>query len=236
MPVIINIETSSDICSTAVSIDGVVEVQYEDNGGMNHSVALGRYIEKCLDFLKRKELKADAVAVSIGPGSYTGLRIGLSMAKGLAFSLGIPLIGVPTLMILAVKVMFRSMDWEGDEILVPMIDARRMEVYCAAYDFALNEVLPAQAKIIDEVSFKELQGKKVYFFGDGAAKTEGVIKLAGAKWIEGIRSHARDMTALAERAWRNSDFLDVAYSTPLYLKEYEAKISENKVLASLKHS
>ena len=124
MAIILNIETSSKICSVALTKDGAVEYQLEDTEGMNHAVRLAPFVEKCLEELKRKDEKLDAVAVSIGPGSYTGLRIGLSLAKGLCFSLGIPLIGVSTLKILAVKAMFRSFDWQGDEVLVPMIDAR----------------------------------------------------------------------------------------------------------------
>lgn len=230
MAVIINIETSSRTCSAAVSIDGMTEVQYEDNGNMNHAVRLAPFIKNCLDFITRRELKADAVAVSIGPGSYTGLRIGLSTAKGLCFSLGTPLIGIPTLELLAVKAMFRGHDWEGDEILVPMIDARRMEVYCAAYDFALNTLMKPAARIIKADSLSSLSGKKLFLLGDGAAKTKDVIKADNVVWLDSLEPHARDMVALAERALRNENFIDAAYSTPLYLKEYQATVGENKVL------
>lgn len=220
---IINIETSGKICSVALTSDGVLELQLDDHEGMQHAVKVAPFAERCMEELKRKELKPDAVAVSIGPGSYTGLRIGLSFAKGLAFSLGIPLIGVDTLKILAVKAMFRSMDWTGEELLVPMIDARRMEVYTAVYDFALNAVVEPRAMILDENSFIELldSGKQLYFMGDGAEKAEKVINHPNAHWIHGLLPQAKDMLALSEKALREKDFLDLAYSTPKYLKEYQ---------------
>ena len=116
MALIINIETSSMTCSVALTKDGVVEFQLEDTEGMNHAVKLAPFVERCMDEVNRKGEKLDAVAVSLGPGSYTGLRIGLSLAKGLAFSLGVPLIGISTLQIMAVKAMFRNLEWQGDEI------------------------------------------------------------------------------------------------------------------------
>ncbi len=158
MATILNIETSSSVCSVALTKDGAVEFELEDTEGMNHAVKLAPFAERCMEELKRKEESLDAVAVSLGPGSYTGLRIGLSFAKGLAFSLNIPLIGISTLQLLAVKAMFRNMAWEGDEILVGMIDARRMEAYVGAYDFALNAIIPERAEILNPDSFKELHG------------------------------------------------------------------------------
>jgi tRNA threonylcarbamoyladenosine biosynthesis protein TsaB len=226
---ILNIETSGKICSVAITKDGVLEFQVDDKDGMQHANKLAPFVDKCMDELHRKGEKPDAVAVSIGPGSYTGLRIGLSLAKGLAFSLGVPLIGVDTLKILAVKAMFGPVNWQGDEILVPMIDARRMEVFTAAYDFALNEVVPAGPLIIDESSFAELLNKgKVYFMGDGAAKAVNVIKHPNARFIEGILPMAKDMLALSEKAFRDEDFLDIAYSVPKYLKEYQTTTPKNK--------
>jgi tRNA threonylcarbamoyladenosine biosynthesis protein TsaB len=226
---ILNIETSGKICSVAITKDGVLEFQVDDKDGMQHANKLAPFVDKCMDELHRKGEKPDAVAVSIGPGSYTGLRIGLSLAKGLAFSLGVPLIGVDTLKILAVKAMFGPVNWQGDEILVPMIDARRMEVFTAAYDFALNELMPAGPLILDENSFAELLNKgKVYFMGDGAAKAVNVIKHPNARFIEGILPMAKDMLALSEKAFREEDFLDIAYSVPKYLKEYQTTTPKNK--------
>lgn len=231
MATILNIETSSKICSVALTRDGGVEYQLEDGDGMNHAVKLAPFVEKCMGELTRKEEKLDAVAVSIGPGSYTGLRIGLSFAKGLCFSLGIPLIGVSTLKILAVKAMFRSLDWNGDEVLVPMVDARRMEVYTCAYDFALNPLSECGPMILDENSFSTLlENRQLYFMGDGSDKLKEVISNPNAHWIEGLNPYARDMIALSEKAFREKDFLDLAYSVPQYLKEYQATVPKNKVL------
>lgn len=219
---ILNIETSGNICSVALTSGGVLELQLDDHQGMQHASKVAPFAQRCLDELKRKELLLDAVAVSIGPGSYTGLRIGLSFAKGLAFSLGLPLIGVDTLKILAVKAMFRSFEWTGDELLVPMIDARRMEVYTAVYDFALNAVMTPQPLILDENSFHELleSGRQLYFMGDGAEKAKDVIKSPNAHWIDGLNPQAKDMMALSEKALRDRDFIDIAYSVPEYLKAY----------------
>lgn len=228
---IINIETSGKICSVALTCDGALEMQVDDHEGMQHANRVAPFADRIMDELGRKELKPDAVAVSIGPGSYTGLRIGLSFAKGLAYGLNIPLIGVDTLKILAVKAMFRNMDWTGEEILVPMIDARRMEVFTAAYDFALNPVIEPCAMILDEDSFKELldAGKKLYFMGDGAEKAKNVIKHPNARWIDGLLPQAKDMLALSEKAFRENDFIDIAYSTPAYLKEYQTTKPKNKL-------
>ena len=224
---ILNIETSGKICSVALCKDGAIEFQREDTEGMQHANRLPIFVDECMEEVHRREMPLDAVAVSLGPGSYTGLRIGLSLAKGLAFSLGIPLIGVDTLKIIAVKAMFRSFDWQGDEILVPMVDARRMEVYTAAYDFALNAVVKPQAMIITPDSFAGLEGRKVFFMGDGAAKTKDMIKLPGAQWIDGLLPMAKDMMALSEKAFREEDFLDLAYSVPNYLKEYQTTVARN---------
>ncbi|MDE5712070.1 MAG: tRNA (adenosine(37)-N6)-threonylcarbamoyltransferase complex dimerization subunit type 1 TsaB, partial [Muribaculaceae bacterium] len=222
MATIINIETSSKTCSVALTKDGVVEFQLEDTEGMNHAIKLAPFVERCMEEIRRKEYTLDAVAVSLGPGSYTGLRIGLSLAKGLCFSLDVPLIGVSTLQILAVKAMFRSMDWEGDEILVPMVDARRMEVFSGAFDFSLREVVPEGPFILDENSFSQLHDKrKVVFFGDGAMKFKDIYTGCNGEWMENLYPHAKDMLALSEKYFRENRFIDIAYSTPNYLKEYQ---------------
>lgn len=216
----------------ALTSDGALELQLDDHEGMRHAVKTAPFAERCLEELKRKEQQLDAVAVSIGPGSYTGLRIGLSFAKGLAFSLGLPLIGVNTLKILAVKAMFRSFDWTGDELLVPMIDARRMEVFTAVYDFALNDVVAPGPMILDENSFKDLldSGRQLYFMGDGAEKAKKVISHPNAHWIDGLLPQAKDMLALSEKALREQDFLDLAYSTPNYLKNYQTTTPKKQLI------
>lgn len=230
MATILNIETSGKICSVALCSDGMVDYQLEDHDGMKHAEVLAPFVEKCMEELRRQDKKLDAVAVSIGPGSYTGLRIGLSLAKGLSFSMDIPLIGVSTLQILAVKAMFRSFDYTGDELLVPMIDARRMEVFTSVYDFALNEVEKPGAKILDETSWRNLLAdKKMVFIGDATEKAKSVINHDNAIWIDGQQPLARDMMALSEKMYREGRFIDRAYSTPEYLKEYQTTVPKKKI-------
>lgn len=221
MAVILNIDTSTAVCSVALTAEGAVMYHLEDMKGRNHAALLSGFIKQCLDFLADKELRLDAVAVGIGPGSYTGLRIGLSEAKGLAFALNIPLIGIPTLLTMAVSVMF-SHDVDESTLFAPMIDARRMEVYTAVYDMALNEVMPPAPLILDEKSYSEFFDRRVLLLGDGSDKAKSVISHPNAEFIDGIVPLAVDMLALSERAFRDGDFLDLAYSTPTYLKDYQA--------------
>lgn len=237
MAVILNIETSGPVCSVALTKDGVVEFQLDNADGMRHAEMLAPFAEQCMEELHRKGESLDAVAVSIGPGSYTGLRIGLSFAKGLAFSMGLPLIGVPTLKILAVKAMFWNMDWTGDEILLPMLDARRMEVYAAAYDFALNAIDGPRPVVVDADSWSDLlESHQVWLMGDGSEKLTEVITSPNAHFLPGLRPYAKDMTALSEKAFREGDFLDLAYSVPEYLKEYKAIVGSNRVLDEARRS
>ncbi len=221
MPVILNIETSATTCSVAVTANGMVLKQVRE-GGRNHASLLSGFIKECLDFLKENSLKPEAVAVSLGPGSYTGLRIGLSQAKGVAYSLGLPLIGVNTLELMAVAVMF-SQDTEPDTLFVPMLDARRMEVYTAVYDTALNPLLPPGAMLLDEGSYSRWLGEsKMLFFGNGSEKFKPLANHANARFVSGIEPLAGDMLALSEQAFAKNDFIDIAYSVPLYLKEIQA--------------
>lgn len=231
MAVILNIETSTRVCSVAVTAEGMVMRHYEDMEGRNHAALLSDYIKGCLDFLADKELKLEAVAVSIGPGSYTGLRIGLSEAKGLCYALDIPLITISTLELMATRVMFSSDAVEADSILVPMIDARRMEVYTAAYDFGLDKLMKPQPLILDANSYADLleTGRPVLFFGDGSDKAREVIKAPNAVFVPGVDPLAVDMLALAERAYARKDFADLAYVTPFYLKDFQATKPRNKV-------
>lgn len=235
MITLLNIETSGETCSVAVSQDGYVEFEKIEREGMNHARVLAPFVEECVGWLKRHDTKPDAVAVSIGPGSYTGLRIGLSMAKGLCIGLDVPLIGVSTLQLMVVQAMFGHTAWEGDELLVPMIDARRMEVYTAAYDFRLDAVVAPQPMILDENSFSELlKEKKLYFIGEGAKKASEVIHSENAHFLTEIRPMAYGMMSLGEKAFKAGNFLDVAYSVPEYLKEFQATVPRNKVLNSVK--
>lgn len=223
MATILNIETSTSTCSAALTSDGFILCHREEMEGRNHATLLSDFIKSCLDHAREHEMRLDAVAVSIGPGSYTGLRIGLSEAKGLAYALGIPLIGIDTLKLLATGTMFR-IDLDPEALLVPMIDARRMEVYTAVYDMGLTTLMSPTPMVLDGDAFKEYldRGKILFFMGDGAEKASTVIKHPDARFVHGITPLATDMMALSEMAYMHRDFLDLAYSTPAYLKEFQA--------------
>lgn len=225
MAVILNIDTSTSVCSTALTAEGMVITHFEDFQGRNHAALLSGYIKGCLDHARSKEIKLDAVAVSMGPGSYTGLRIGLSEAKGLAYALDIPMIGISTLQLMVTHVMFDGEDYGDDPIYVPMIDARRMEVYTAAYDIALAELLAPQPLILDADSYADLlaTGRPVIFFGDGSDKARELLAAhPNVRFVHGVSPLAVDMLALSERAYARRDFIDTAYSVPAYLKDFQA--------------
>lgn len=225
MAVILNIDTSTSVCSTALTAEGMVITHFEDFQGRNHAALLSGYIKGCLDHARSKEMKLDAVAVSMGPGSYTGLRIGLSEAKGLAYALDIPMIGISTLQLMVTHVMFDGEDYGDDPIYIPMIDARRMEVYTAAYDIALAEMLAPQPLILDADSYADLlaTGRPVIFFGDGSDKARELLAAhPNARFVPGVAPLAVDMLALSERAYARRDFIDTAYSVPAYLKDFQA--------------
>lgn len=223
MPTILNIETSTEVCSVALTSEGAILEHFEETQGRNHAVLLSGFIKGCLDHLRRHEMKLDAVAVSLGPGSYTGLRIGLSEAKGLAYALDVPLIGIDTLKLMSVHVMFNMEDLEPDVLFAPMIDARRMEVYTAVYDLPLNTLVPPTPLILEADSYgKWLERGEVLFFGNGSDKARDVIVHPNARFIEGVVPLAVDMLPLSDQAFRNGDFLDLAYSTPTYLKDFQA--------------
>lgn len=227
---ILNIETSTSVCSVALTSNGEVLEHRENYEGQTHATLLSAYIQDMLRYATSREIKLDAIAVSIGPGSYTGLRIGLSEAKGLAFGLDLPLIGINTLKLLSVTTMFANFFDDESTLFVPMIDARRMEVYTAVYDIALKEVMPPQPMVIDEESFSELlESHHLVFCGNGADKVKEVIKHANAEFVKGVKPVALSMMALAEKAVRERDYLDVAYSTPLYLKEFQVTKSKKKL-------
>ena len=233
MAVILNIETSGSVCSAALTAEGTVIAHREDFEGRNHATLLSGFIKHCLDHAADHEIKLDAGAVSMGPGSYTGLRIGLSEAKGLAYALDIPLIGIDTLQLLATRVMFSSDEIDPDTIFIPMIDARRMEVYTAAYNFSLEELLKPQAMILDENSYAAIKatGKPILYFGSGAEKAQTIFADAPqARYVEGVEAVAVDMIALAEMAYARRQFVDTAYSTPAYIKDFQATTPKNKVL------
>ncbi len=232
MATILNIETSTEVCSVALTSEGQVLDHSENYEGQTHATMLSQYVQQALQYARTREVSIDAIAVSIGPGSYTGLRIGLSEAKGLAFGLSVPLIGVNTLQLLTVSAMFNHFIDEDKLLYVPMIDARRMEVYTAAYTPALEALVEPQAMILDEHSFESLldEGYTLVAVGNGSDKAREVLKHDHMRFIAGIKPVALEMMALAEKAFREQQFIDVAYSTPLYLKEFQATKPKNPIL------
>ena len=212
------------MCSVAVSEDGKVIFDKADRTGNNHAEALGSFVDEAMSFAASHAIPLDAVAVSGGPGSYTGLRIGVSMAKGVCYALDIPLISVSTLELMCVPVLLRYDDMEENALLCPMIDARRMEVYASLYDRALKPVRDIQADVVDSDTYRKwLDERPVYFFGNGAAKCIETINHPNAHLIDGIEPLAKWMMPLAEKKMLNNIHEDVAYYVPFYLKDFVAK-------------
>lgn len=223
MSCILHIETSTKVCSVAVSEDGQTVFDKVDRKGPSHAVSLGVFVDEALSFIDNHAIPLDAVAVSCGPGSYTGLRIGVSMAKGVSYGRDVRLIAVPTLRLMCVPLLLYREDLPEDALLVPMIDARRMEVYAAVYDRALNEVRATAADIVDASTYAEyLERGPVWFFGDGAAKCKTCIQHPNACFVDDVVPLAKYMTPLAEQAIARSEYADVAYFEPFYLKEFVA--------------
>ena len=216
MAYILNIETATKNCSVSVAKNGeIVALQELNDGNYSHSEKLHEFIKNvmekaCIDF---KDLKA--VAVSKGPGSYTGLRIGVSAAKGLCFALEIPLIATDTLKALALSIT------NEDGIKVPLLDARRMEVYSAVFSNNNNKIRKVAAEVIDKNSFYNyLKEKKVYFLGDGASKCKEIITHKNAIFIEDKFPSANEMASLSFSKFKKNEIEDVAYFEPFYLKDF----------------
>jgi tRNA threonylcarbamoyladenosine biosynthesis protein TsaB len=181
-------------------------------------------VDEALSFTDNHAIPFDAVAVSCGPGSYTGLRIGVSMAKGVCYGRNLKLIAVPTLELLCVPILLREIP-EENALLCPMLDARRMEVYAGIYDRWLKPIRPIQADIVDGDTYKAyLDEYPVYFFGNGAKKCKEAISHPNAHFIENINPIAKWMQPLAEKRFLNEQFEDVAYFVPFYLKDFVAKL------------
>lgn len=224
MSCILSIETSTNICSVAMSNDGECIFNQENHQGPNHNEILGTFIDEALTFIDVRNIKLDAVAVSSGPGSYTGLRIGASMAKGICYGRDAKLIAVPTLELLAVPVLLDEQVAEDDALLVPMLDARRMEVYAQVLDRALKEVRGIQADVVTADTYREfLDAHEVYFFGNGAAKCMDTIAHSHAHLIKDVMPLAKNMFPLAEKRLAEGRVEDVAYFVPFYLKDFVAK-------------
>ncbi|MFW5549748.1 MAG: tRNA (adenosine(37)-N6)-threonylcarbamoyltransferase complex dimerization subunit type 1 TsaB [Prevotella sp.] len=223
MSSILFIETSTDVCSVAVSHDGAIIFNKEDHTGPHHNERLGSFVDEALSYTDNHALPLDYVAVSCGPGSYTGLRIGVSMAKGICYGPNLKLIAVPTLELLCVPVLLRELVTDDAALLCPMLDARRMEVYAQVFDRALQEKRPIHSDVVDAETYKEFLSHPMYFFGNGAAKCMKAINHPNAHLIEGIEPLAKNMLPLAEKRIAQGKFEDVAYFVPFYLKDFVAK-------------
>jgi len=226
MAIILGIETATSVCSVVLVKDGKLLAIRESVGARDHSAALTTYIAEVFAEAGFAFHQVDAIAVSMGPGSYTGLRIGVSSAKGLCYALDKPLIAIDTLKSLAWQALQRCIQDGKDTkgaLFVPMLDARRMEVYTAVFDSNLQFLEPVNALIVTEDSFNGFDNKEIIYFGDGASKC---ISLFDSKsnyiYLENITLSGLAVCMLAENEFRDNNFADVAYCEPFYLKDFIA--------------
>lgn len=229
MPNILCIDTSTDICSVILgNEEGVLyeRVSYE---GRDHSSKAGVFVDEILKKAEDKGQKLDAVAVCSGPGSYTGLRIGVSLAKGLCFGYDIPLIAIDSLEIMAREV-FAAKQLEEAAILCPMIDARRMEVYVSLWSEKMDLLKSPEAKIIEEGAYADYQDKTFYYFGTGAEKCQELLSSDNFKYIPDIKPMAQALLLPALDAFQKETFEDLAYFEPFYLKQFQTTVSKKNVL------
>ncbi len=223
----INIETSTSVCSLSLTVNGEPLLAYRDDTTHNHAKQLPLFADTLLKEVQSRGLKIDAVALSKGPGSYTGLRIGTAFAKGLCYGLNVPLLAVDTLRLMAQEALSQT----SAEVLCPMIDARRMEVYCCLFTRDMNVLSPVEAKVIDADAFCDiLSNRTLCCFGDGADKCKAVLQHPNISFLDNIVPDAKNMGCLAEEAYQAGRKEDIAYFDPFYLKEYHAIHSVNKVL------
>jgi tRNA threonylcarbamoyladenosine biosynthesis protein TsaB len=232
MALILNIESATNICSVSIARNGKLLGSKESRDDKSHSSLLTIFIGELISELQLEFSDLDAVAVSKGPGSYTGLRIGVSTAKGIAYGAGLKLIGIPTLQTMAfiVTERFTSIRSDKNILLCPMIDARRMEVFTALYtpDNLLFKEISAEI-IHPGIFFDILREKEIWFFGNGSEKCRDVICHPNARFIEGIEPSSIGMVKLAEQAFQNEQFEDIAYFEPFYLKDFIATVPRNKL-------
>lgn len=232
MALILSIETGTEVCSVALARDGELISLRENTEGRNHAHSLALYVKEILDENDLYAHELDAVAVGGGPGSYTGLRIGVSTAKGLCYPLNKPLIAIGSLHSLANIALEEynagivEIENPDTAILCPMIDARRMEVYTQLYDMRLTEMSKIEAKIIDENSFTKQSN--LVIFGDGAQKCSSLLE-GRAQFVKVISS-ARGMVRIAEAMFGRGEFVDTAYYEPFYLKNFVGTISKKNLL------
>ena len=238
MAMILNIETATEVCSVNLVRHGEVLFEKESREGLNHSRLLTVFIEEAFKGSGFQPGQLDAVAVSKGPGSYTGLRIGVSVAKGLCYSLGVPLIAVGTLDSLGKYTALYKDQFlppgvaAGNVLFCPMIDARRMEVYTTIFDDTGRELEPVSAKIIDEDSFASyLADHQVLFFGNGSDKCRSALTHPNALFSGPENASARFMIKFVQEKYENKEFEDVAYFEPFYLKNFIATIPKNRIVS-----
>lgn len=225
MAIILHLETATTNCSVSISKDDEIVVLKENNAASySHSEQLHVFIKEALKEASLSFSDLDAVAISKGPGSYTGLRIGVSAAKGICFSLDIPLISIPTLQSMA-----RQVDLKPGELVIPALDARRMEVYSCVYNNNYQEVRKTRAEIINEESFVEYLGEnEVYVVGSGAEKCRGVLQHPNFIFDESVVPSAKDMVLMAFEKYESKQFEDVAYFEPYYLKDFVLQQKKKK--------
>ncbi|SHG65630.1 tRNA (adenosine(37)-N6)-threonylcarbamoyltransferase complex dimerization subunit type 1 TsaB [Flagellimonas flava] len=214
---ILNLETATTNCSVSVSNGGEIVVLKENNAASySHSEQLHIFIREVLEEASLSFSEIDAIAVSKGPGSYTGLRIGVSAAKGLCFALDLPLISIPTL-----ESMAQQVETGPNEIVIPALDARRMEVYAAVFDESRKQIRETKAEIVDGNSFSEfVQFDKIHVVGSGAEKCKDVISHNNFQFHTSVIPSANEMARLAFAKFQKSEFEDVAYFEPYYLKDF----------------
>ena len=221
MSLILSLETSAKVCSVAVHDQGKLVTTKEIHIEQSHASKLAVLMDEVIKESRVELNQLKAVAVSSGPGSYTGLRIGTSTAKGLCFALDIPLISIGSLELLAFQM---SKQKSSNAYLCPMIDARRMEVYCEVFDSALNVVLPIEAKVIEPLSFVGLlEENEIIFFGDGSDKCKDQIVHPNAKFVPGVYAAASEMGQLVYQKLQKNQVEDLTTFEPHYLKEFMIK-------------
>ena len=228
---ILNIEPSTPVCSAALATDGTVTVFRRSEPSGDHARQLPLFVESLLGEARSSGQTIDCVAVSEGPGSYTGLRIGVSMAKGLAYGMNVPMVSVPTLRILAAEALAEADSMAAGTRICPMMDARRMEVYACLYDTCLRAAGEVRALVMDEAAAAGLAaGGPLVVCGNGAAKCMELFSGMDVRLSAPEYPDARFMAGLAEEELRGGRTVDVAYFEPFYLKEFAAAVSHVKGL------
>lgn len=226
---IFQIETSASYCSVALSQGDNILFSRSSIAPLEHAARLGVYTDEAMSMAEQNKLEIHAIAVSSGPGSYTGLRIGTALAKGLCYGYDIPLIAIPTLELMAHKVLKKYKHIEDSALLCPMIDARRMEVYTTLFNTQLEPQSPTTAEILTaDFLLEQLEKQKIYFFGDGSPKFKIISQHPNVHFIEQLDPCALSMTNLAQQAFQKENFVDVAYFEPYYLKDFVATTSKKK--------